>query len=90
MVGPSHNRTVPDILIYYNSYIKGFSCPTVHRSAGWLVEQLVSDVWYEICKFFIGRVFVIEQFNGSFILQSVIFFSLTQLIYKSIGKIFLV
>ena len=30
---PVHSRTVPDILIYYNSYIKGTSCPTVQYSA---------------------------------------------------------
>ena len=24
------SRTVPDIIISYNSYIKGVSCPTVH------------------------------------------------------------
>ena len=27
---PWHSRTVPDILISYNSYVKGVSCPTVH------------------------------------------------------------
>ena len=27
---PWHSRTVPDILISYNMYIKGVSCPTVH------------------------------------------------------------
>ena len=43
-LNPLHSRTVPDILISSNIYIKGVSCPTVH-----CIVTLVSASWFVSC-----------------------------------------
>ena len=39
-----HSRKIPDILISYNSYIEGVSCPTVQWNFLWLIQSYYRSI----------------------------------------------